>query len=228
MTDTTALDQTTGNTREAWLHRAIDAFRPRFVEIGLPLPDDIHVSFGFGYGARAESKYILGQTWRKDMSKDNINHLFIGPMEGDPAEILITLLHELIHVADDLESGHRGAFAEAATRLGFLGPMTQTPPSVTLAAEMAAMAETLGAFPHAALDVDAIKVATEAPKPSPVPGVPTWKGWSGPPKQSARMVKVACPEPECGGYMVRMSRKWIAVGTPTCPAGHQMVADLTA
>jgi hypothetical protein len=24
-------------TREAWLHRAIEAFRPRFAEIGLPL-----------------------------------------------------------------------------------------------------------------------------------------------------------------------------------------------
>jgi hypothetical protein len=25
-------------TREAWLHRAIETFRPRFAEIGLPLP----------------------------------------------------------------------------------------------------------------------------------------------------------------------------------------------
>ena len=28
-----------GLTREAWLHRAIGAFRSRFAEIGLPLPE---------------------------------------------------------------------------------------------------------------------------------------------------------------------------------------------
>jgi hypothetical protein len=50
-----------GLTREAWLHRAIEAFRPRFTEIGLPLPAKLHVSVGFGYSSRAESKYILGQ-----------------------------------------------------------------------------------------------------------------------------------------------------------------------
>jgi len=40
-----------GLTREAWLHRAIEAFRPRFSEIGLPLPGKLHVSVGFGYGS---------------------------------------------------------------------------------------------------------------------------------------------------------------------------------
>jgi hypothetical protein len=91
-------EEAQGLTREAWLHRAIEAFRPRFTEIGLPLPDKVHVSVGFGYSSRAESKYILGQCWA-------------------PAATLISLLHELIHAADDCQSGHKGAFAEAATRL---------------------------------------------------------------------------------------------------------------
>ena len=125
-----------GMTREAWLHRAIEAFRPRFTEIGLPLPAKVHVSVGFGYSSRAESKYILGQCWARRASADGVNHIFLGAQEGDPAAMLISLLHELIHAADDCASGHKGAFAEAATRLGFQGPMTQTPPGLDLTADV--------------------------------------------------------------------------------------------
>ena len=124
-----------GLTREAWLHRAIEAFRPRFTEIGLPLPARLHVSVGFGYSSRAESKHILGQCWARRASADGVNQIFLGPQEGDPAGMLVSLLHELIHAADDCASGHKGAFAEAATRLGFDGPMTRTPPGIELAAE---------------------------------------------------------------------------------------------
>ena len=78
-------EEAQGLTREAWLHRAIGAFRSRFTEIGLPLPARLHVSVGFGYSSREE---------------------------GDPAAVLVSLLHELIHAADDCQSGHKGAFAE--------------------------------------------------------------------------------------------------------------------
>jgi hypothetical protein len=138
-----------GLTREAWLHRAIETFRPRFTEIGLSLPARLHVSVGFGYSSRAESKHILGQCWARRASADGVNHIFLGPQESDPASMLVSLLHELIHAADDCASGHKGAFAEAATRLGFDGPMTQTPPGIELAAEVITLAEALGPFPHA-------------------------------------------------------------------------------
>jgi hypothetical protein len=94
-------------TREAWLHRAIEAFRPRFAQIGLPLPARLHVSVGFGYSSRAESTYILGQCWARRASADGVNHIFLGPQEGDPAGMLVSLLHELIHAADDCASGTR-------------------------------------------------------------------------------------------------------------------------
>ena len=71
-------------TREAWLHQAIEAFRSRFTEVGLPLPARLHVSVGFGYSSRAESKYILGQCWARRASADGVNHIFLGPQEGDP------------------------------------------------------------------------------------------------------------------------------------------------
>lgn len=39
---------------------------------------------------------------------------------------------------------------------------------------------------------------------------------------TTRMRKVACPV--CG-YTVRMARKWIAVGMPTCPCGATMAPE---
>jgi hypothetical protein len=204
------------STREAWFERAVEMLRPRFEEVGMPLPETIHISVGFGYGARAESKFILGQTWARRASADGANHVFIGPQEGDPAAMLVTLLHELIHVADDNKSGHRGAFAEAATRLGFNGPMTQTPPSVELAAELAVMAAELGEFHHGKLDVDAAAVKVPVPE-----GVPAGGGkvHSGPAKQGTRMIKLVAPD--CG-YTVRTTRKWVDAGLPSCPHGTEM------
>jgi hypothetical protein len=156
-------EEAQGLTREAWLHRAIGAFRPRFTEIGLPLPARLHVSVGFGYSSRAESKHILAQCWARRASADGVNHIFPGPQEGDPAAMLISLLHELIHAADDCQSGHKGAFAQAATRLGFEGPMTQTPPGLDLTADVITLAEALGPFPHARLDPATASVPVRAP-----------------------------------------------------------------
>jgi hypothetical protein len=207
----------TDMSREAWLEAAIGMFRPRFEEVGLPLPEHVHVSVGFGYGSRAESKYILGQTWARRASADGVNHVFVGPQEGDPASMLITLLHELIHVADDNRSGHKGAFAEAATRLGFNGPMTQTPPSVELAAELAVMAAELGAFDHAKLDPDMALAPVPVPAGGEAAAPP--KIHSGPAKQGTRMIKLVAPD--CG-YQVRTTRKWIELGAPMCPHGVTM------
>jgi hypothetical protein len=117
--------------------------------------------------------------------------------------MLVSLLHELIHAADDCASGHKGAFAEAATRLGFQGPMTRTPPGVELAAEVITLAEALGPFPHARLD----PAAADVPVPAP-PG-----------KQGTRMIKLTAA---CCGYTVRTTRKWLDQGYPLCPHGQPM------
>lgn len=212
-------NQNTDNTREAWLHSAIDVLRPRFAEIGMPLPAKIHVSVGFGFGAKRENATILGQCWAKRASSDSVNHIFIAPTEGDPAAMLVTLVHELIHAADDCVSGHRGTFAEAATRLGFNGPMTTTPPSVTLSAELAVLAAELGDFPHGALQ----PVPVREPAPSPAGGGPVLTLppiHSGPGKQSTRMLKLVATE--CCGYTVRTTQRWLDEGVPKCPHGSDM------
>lgn len=210
------------HTRESWLHAAIEIFRPRFAEIGMPLPETFHVSVGFSYGAKAESGKILGSCWARRASSDGINHIFISPESGDTTEVLETLLHELIHAADDCVSGHKGAFAEAATRLGFMGPMTATPASVELAADLMCLAEVLGNYPHGVLTPAPAKVpASIGSDPLGVAiGFPGGKLHSGPATQGTRMLKLECP---CCGYVVRTTAKWIAVGLPSCPSGTVMV-----
>src|SRR5207248_7211022 len=97
-----------------------------------------------------------------------VNRIVLGPQAGDPAGMLLSLLHELLHAADDCASGHKGAFAEAATRLGFDSPMTRTPPGIELAAEVITLAEALGPFPHPRPDPP----AADAPAPVPPRGPP--------------------------------------------------------
>lgn len=198
-------------TREGWFHRGVDAFRPRFVEVGYPLPDIIHVSIGFSYGARRENEVILGTTWKRERSADGNNHLFISPEDSDTARILETLLHELIHVTLDCEDGHKKRFAEIATRLGFEGPMAETPASIELAAELMTLADALGEFPHARLDPLPIRVPVDANVPN--GATITINGTSGPKPQKNRRHKCLCQK--CG-YNVLISTKWLAEAAPPC------------
>lgn len=219
------METTVKNTRESWLHAAIEVFRPMFVQIGTPLPEVIHVSVGFAAGAKAENGKILGCTYKRALSEDGNSHVFISPESGDTVEVLETLLHELIHVADDCESGHKGFFAEAATRLGFNGPMTATPASAVLMAELVLIIASLGHYPHSAMTLPT-RVAANIPGVTVgVSGGPI-KWSSGPAKQGTRMLKMVCDNTECvaHGYTVRLSAKWIAIGAPKCPMGHEMIA----
>lgn len=203
-------------TRESWLEQAVDIFRPRFIEVGLPLPASIHVSVGFAYGARRENGKVLGQCWARAASDDGVNHLFISPEVGDTFDVLETLLHELIHAADDCVSGHRGQFAEAATRLGLLAPMTFTPATPKVQAELVLIAVELGDYPHGALH----------PQPAKVPVGATTNGGiklhSGPSKQGTRMIKVTCTT--CG-YTVRTTRRWLEHGSPICPVDMESMVQ---
>lgn len=206
------------NTRERWLEDAIDVFRPWFVQVGHELPERFHVSVGFGYGAKRENAKLEGQCWAGKASADGVNHIFISPEIGDTLEVLRVLLHELIHASldgpDGIRDGHRGKFAEIATRLGFTGPMTETPASPSLQAECLTIAAVLGEYPHGALRVKTLVNKT------PVPVGGGNGGWhSGPRAQTNRHAKCLCP---CCGYTVRTTAKWLAVGFPRCPVGTEM------
>jgi hypothetical protein len=212
-------------TREEWLHAAIEALRPKFEEIDFPLPEKIHVSVGFGYGAKRESSIILGQCWPQALSEDGLNHIFISPEMNDAARVLDVLIHELVHAADNCKSGHKGDFATHAKKLGLTGKMTSTVASPELAETLKELAEKIGPYDHARLYTSGRPVRPEEPKNPESPEEPEEPAApSGPKKQGTRMIKVVCsPECECGGYVVRTTAKWLEVGFPICPAGTVMV-----
>ena len=203
-------------TRERWLRQAIETFRPRFVEIGFPLPERIRISVGFGsIGARQENAVVLGVTYKSTCSADGVNEVFISPEDADTASMLATVLHELIHVALDNEDGHKGRFAEAATRLGFEGKMTETTASITLAADLISVAAELGEYPGAKLNLPS-RVRAEIPVG---PDGRPIRIHSGAGPQTSRMIKVSCQDGECEarGYTARVARKWLDLSAPICP-----------
>lgn len=222
------------STREAWLHAAIAEFAGMFEQVGFPLPERVHVSVGFPYGISRENHTILGQTVAREASADGVNHVFISPEAGDTAEVLRILLHELIHVALNNADGHKGRFAEAATRIGFEGSMQTTPCGMALAMELVTMAANLGDYPHGAIDMDMIRrkrvpsrqhVGTDG---EPVADEEEVRVQSGPAAQTNRWVSVTCPTHVAP---VRMSRSRLAAGAPLCghddehgePCGQRMI-----
>lgn len=208
---------TSTDTREQWLQQAVEVFRPRFEEVGYPLPATVRISVGFAYGTRAESGTILGVTYNGAVVEDGVFEIFISPEDADTASMLETVLHELIHVVV-FEDGHKKRFAEIATRLGFEGPMTATPPSVELAAELITIAATLGPYPGSK-----ITIPKRSKVPAPVPVGPSGKPikvHTGAGTQTNRQMKCVCPG--CG-WTFRAARSWIEKGLPTCACGEQFV-----
>lgn len=194
-------------TREAWLRVAVELFRPWFAVINRPLPKHVRISCGWGAsGARAENATILGVTLRADLSADAVSEVFISPEDADAGSMLETVLHELVHVQDNIASGHRGAFVETAKALGFRSPWTETPPTPALTDALVGVARMMGAYPGAQITI---------PKRS-AGGLTLTSAGNG---QTNRHGLLKCP---IDGYAVRTTKKWMALGMPFCPAGHQM------
>ena len=188
-------DTATPIAREVWLDAAVAALRPMFDEAGAPVPDRVRVTVGFP-GGRGPKTKTIGQCWSTGAVADGVATVFISPVLADPVIILSTLVHELVHAADDCKSGHRARFAAIARAVGLTGKMTSTVATDALAARLTAMAESIGPMDHGAIN--------------PRVGVKT---------QTTRMLKVEC---ECG-CVLRMTRRWLdEAGTPTCGCGGAM------
>jgi hypothetical protein len=209
---TTDLDR----SRENWLRRAADEFRTWIKEVsGVDVPD-AHVSMGFP--GTSYERGVLAACHPGSKSSDGLCHILIAPTADDTCDILVSLLHELLHVAlyaagDPKWKGHRDQFAFYAMRLGLTKPFTNSPPSIETAAVLMTMADALGPFPHA-------KLTVHAPKPVQVDGqlvtvgAPIEVGTGG--VQVNRWVSFQCPT---HGRPVRMSRTAAAEGAPYC--GHR-------
>lgn len=185
--------------REQWLNAAAELMRPWFEKIEMPLPAKLRISCSWpSVGALARRNRKVGECWPAAASADKTNEVMISHYYADPVEVLSTLLHELVHAADDCKSRHNGPFRKAAKALGLEGKMTATVPGAELVERLKTeILAKLGPYPHAKLDMTLRPVK----------------------KQSTRMIKVVCPE--CG-YTVRTTQKWLENGLPTCACGEQM------
>lgn len=179
--------------REQWLQSAILHLRPDFEPIA-PLPDTLHVSVGFPSrgGLKLSGSKTIGECWNGACSADGAPHIFISPLLADPCRALDVLVHELIHAALPIGTGHKGPFKRAMLALGLEGKPTATTAGPELAKRLNGLLSDLGPYPHPAL---------------------THQGMQK--KQGTRMLKAACP---LCGYTVRLTQKWADVGMPRCPA----------
>lgn len=184
-------------TREAWLLSAVDILRTLLKQNGARVPERIAVSVGFP-GTNARKR--VGECWVASATAGGINQMFISPLKDDPIEVLGILVHELIHAADNCASGHTGFFSQVAKSVGLIGKMTATQVGEDLAVVLKDIADELGPYPHIKLNM----------------GQSTHK------KQTTRLIKVQCNDPECGMPM-RVTSKWIAMyaeKTWVCPCGE--------
>lgn len=189
--------------REEWLNEGLKRLREDFASTDFILPEGIRVTCGWpSKSALAAKRKRVGECWSSDCSKDGHFEIFISPYISDSVEALAILVHESVHAAVGLECKHKGAFKTCALAMGLEGKMTETNASEGLKVRLRAIIEEIGEYPHATLDKLAVSNA--------------------PPKQSTRMHKVVCPMCE---YTIRVSQKWLDIGTPTCPCGEPMVAD---
>lgn len=185
------------STREGWLECAVAELRDRFARAGHTLPQSIHVTCGWPSARALTARRAVGEAWRPEASATGTCETFISPCLDSAADVLPVLVHELAHHAVGVEHGHRKPFADCASAVGLLGPMTSTRADDELRLWCQRYEERHGAYPHGRLD------STK----------------SGRKKQSTRMLKLTCPE--CG-YLVRTTAQWIAYGFPTCPCGSQL------
>lgn len=141
-----------------------------------------------------------------------------------------TLIHELGHVLAGHGAGHQVAWKDACVRLGFrIRPaaagqvywLAMLPPD--LREDIYRLAQRVDDGTPAFRTVGAPRRATRSAGPRPCSaGQGTRGGTSRGKGSGSRMLKLICPN---DGYTVRTTRKWLDVGSPSCPCGEVLTLD---
>jgi hypothetical protein len=107
-------------TREAWLQKIVETWRPYFQRLGYRLPSRIWVSVG-----RPPSSRSTGVCYPPEASDDANPHIFIHPVLSDSTRVAGTVVHQLCHAALG-NRWHGQHFKKLATAVGLVGRMTRT------------------------------------------------------------------------------------------------------
>ena len=184
MTNVTTKNNDLNLDREAWLTEAAQLIQDEIIYPELPqdyeIPYPFRVSVGYPPRTRSDSK-VIAVCIKAEASADQHNEIFVTPKLDDSIAILEALTHELVHQADNCQSGHLNFFARTARKIGLEGKLTQTYASTELKHKLQQYVTLLGDIPHAAINLDVAKK-----------------------KQSTRMIKLYCPH--CG-WSFRTSQK---------------------
>jgi hypothetical protein len=190
------------DTREAWLTAAGQEIRKQvFPDHEIP---EFRVSVGWP-GGRGKKSSTIGQCWNTSCADDGLAQVFVSPVVKSEIEVLRVLVHEMIHVFDNCEHGHRGTFLQIFRAVGMVGKATECEAGAELLETLGKIVQLLGAYPHAAL-----RSSTPA-------------GKIGEPKQKSRQLLVECAD--CG-YKARTTRQWLDdVGAPICPCNTEPMEE---
>jgi hypothetical protein len=101
--------------REAWLTEAGVEIGALLTQNGLEVPT-YRVSVGWpSKGGTSAKKRRIGECWRPEASEDGVSQIYISPVLESPADVLGTLVHEILHALTPGE-GHRGEFVKSRAR----------------------------------------------------------------------------------------------------------------
>ena len=179
---------------------------PLFAKNGYVLPLNVKVSIGL-----QEHKRAIGSTYHPVIGS-GYYHIFIAPkIAKDAYFVFDTLIHEAIHT---LFFNHKIEFSTCAKAVGLLKPWTATTGSDKLETDITQWLEDNEIKWY---EPDLKDRAETIPIGLPGGSPGKTKPIGSPPTQTARMIKLTCPD--CG-YIIRTSRSNIInKGFPVCPCG---------
>jgi hypothetical protein len=187
--------------REEWLQQAITRLRPMFEKAGAIIPDLGRAAIGFT--SRGGKGTCVGECWASVASGDGHFEIFIRPDKSDPVEVLGILVHELVHAALPIGSGHGPAYKTLAQKIGLEGQMRHAMPGMHLIEILKGLANDLGPLPHASLDIEFRELGKRK-------------------KQKTHMLKAFCEGVETNGkregcdFTCRLTATHAQKGAPYC------------
>lgn len=186
---------TTITNRETWLESLTREITPIIESHGYTVP---RCRFSLGFTSKGRKGKVIGECWTDKVSADGTHEIFLRCDTDNSEDIAATLVHEVIHAVVGVQHQHKKPFGKLARLMHLEGKLTATTGGEAFKQMIAPALAKIGPIPHKRLNFD---------------------NADGPKKQKGRLLKVACPDTECG-FSVRMTREWLdkeGYGAPICP-----------